>query len=345
MLDKSIVSETSELIENSVTAVNCLTYLSFSKIFRLKEIFKTSLRVIERWFTTVADSEEFLELDFTCVSTLLSSSELLIDSELQVFDVLTAWLNYKRIERSKRAKNLLERVRLSALTNPALKNILDNSLWIIENDKYTDIINKAIRNKNQLYTSAAKSINRYCSQENFNILLVGGENSENNTLRNASTIDANNLSIIDSLSPFKYERSFPKVVCVKGEIYVFNGYDQRHMPVRNVEKFSPVTNTWNVIAQINDRRLNFCACSFTDSIYVFGGFLSGSTNSCLVFNTTNKAWTQIAKMNEGRHNASCVVFEGRIFVTGGLNENGRNLDTVEAYDHIDNSWINMPKLS
>ena len=89
--------------------------------------------------------------------------------------MLTAWLNFKRIEQSKYAKKLLQKIRFSALTIPALEKILDNSLWIIENDKYTDIINKAIRNKNQLYTSAAKSINRYCSQENFNILLVGGE--------------------------------------------------------------------------------------------------------------------------------------------------------------------------
>ena len=110
MLDKSIVSQTSCWIENSVTAVNCLTYLSFSKIFRLKDIFKISFRVIEQRFTTVADSEDFLELDFTCVSTILSSSELLIYSELQVFNAMNDWVNHKNIERSKHAKYLLQKV-------------------------------------------------------------------------------------------------------------------------------------------------------------------------------------------------------------------------------------------
>ena len=61
---------------------------------------------------------------------------------LQVFNVLT-WLNFKRIEQSKYAKKLLQKVRFSALTIPGLENILDNRVWIIENDKYNDIINKA----------------------------------------------------------------------------------------------------------------------------------------------------------------------------------------------------------
>ena len=53
--------------------------------------------MIERWFTTVADSEEFLELAFTYAAAILNSSELLIDSELQVFNVMLAWLNHNAL--------------------------------------------------------------------------------------------------------------------------------------------------------------------------------------------------------------------------------------------------------
>ena len=105
------------------------------KHFSLKKVSKASLDIIERWFATVADSKDFLELDFTCVSAVLNSSELLIDSELQVFNALNAWLNHNSIERSKYAKYLLQRVRLSLLTIPALNNILCKNLWITENDE------------------------------------------------------------------------------------------------------------------------------------------------------------------------------------------------------------------
>ena len=48
--------------------------------------------------------------------------------------------------------------------------------------------------------------------------------------------------------------------------------------------------------------------------------------------------------NVDRENASCAVFEGRIVVTGGYNDNEGLLNTVEAYDHIDYSWKNMPNM-
>ena len=93
-----------------------------------------------------------------------------------------------------------------------------------------------------------------------------------------------------------------------------------------------------------DYRVSFSACSFIKGIYVFGGFLGYQTSSCLVFDTKNETWTQIARMNQIRCDASCVVFEGRIVVSGGCNENEEELNTVEAYDHIDNSWTNMQNM-
>ena len=69
-------------MEIKVTVSNTLKWFFIAKRFNLKKVFKTSLSIIERWFTTVADSEDFLELEFTCVSAVLSSSELIIDSEL-----------------------------------------------------------------------------------------------------------------------------------------------------------------------------------------------------------------------------------------------------------------------
>ena len=115
MLDKKIDHQSSNWIKDKVTAFNCILCLSFSIIFRHQEIFKLSLPVIERWFATIADSNNFLELDIKLVVAVLNSSELLIDSELQVFDVINAWLNHKRFERSKHAKNILQKCRLSLL--------------------------------------------------------------------------------------------------------------------------------------------------------------------------------------------------------------------------------------
>ena len=82
LLDESIFDQKIKWIEDKITVVNCIVCLPFSQLFRDQGFSETSLRVIERWFTTVANSEDFLELDFTIIATILNSSELLIDSEL-----------------------------------------------------------------------------------------------------------------------------------------------------------------------------------------------------------------------------------------------------------------------
>ena len=110
MLNEGVANQKSEFLEDKVTVLNSIPCFSFSQFFRLQQLSEKSLRIIERWFTTVADTDNFLELDFPLVAAVLNSSELLIDSELQVFDVMNAWLDHKRIERSKYAKYLLKRV-------------------------------------------------------------------------------------------------------------------------------------------------------------------------------------------------------------------------------------------
>ena len=93
-----------------------------------------------------------------------------------------------------------------------------------------------------------------------------------------------------------------------------------------------------------DERFNFCVCSFMGNTYVLGGFTQQKPiNTCLMFCPTDCSWKEVAEMNVSRYIASCTVFEGKIVVSGGLNNNGR-LTTVEAYDHIANTWTNMPNM-
>ena len=347
MLDKIIANQTNKWLEDKVSVLNCIPCLSFSKLFSHQEIFKMSLCVIERWFTTVADSESFLELDFTLVAAILNSSELLIDSELQVFNAMNAWLNRKCIERKKHANYLLQKVRLSLLTVPALNNILDKYLLITQNDECSKVVKKLIEYKNKLPFNCKNILprSRHCGQNNFKLVVVGGENENTGqVVRNNFTVDGTHFSAVNNLSKINYGRFELKTVCIKGEVYVFGGIGDNGNPVMPVEKYSPDTNTWNVITQMYDRRINFCACSFIDSLYVLTGFLNYCINSCLVFDTTNITWKEISRINEARFDASCVVFEGRIVVSGGLNNNDEILNTVEAYDHVDNSWTNMPNM-
>ena len=107
-------------------------------------------------------------------------------------------------------------------------------------------------------------------------------------------------------------------------------------------KYSPVTNTWEVIGDMHDDRSRFCACSFMDNVYLIGGPILWENSSCIEFNTKNLTWKEVAGMNEPRKHPSCAVFEGRIVTSGGFRF--ERLNTVEMYDHLADSWSYMPNM-
>ena len=94
-----------------------------SKLFNLQVVANQSLSLIECFFTTVVETRNFMELNYAFVAKILASSELYITSEVEVYKAGDAWLRHKIHDRKEYAKRLLLKVRLSLLTNDALKYI------------------------------------------------------------------------------------------------------------------------------------------------------------------------------------------------------------------------------
>ena len=107
-----------------ITLQNVATYYQLSKLYSLKYIVHDTKAYIHSWFTTVAETNNFLELDFFLVEKILLSSDLHITSEIEVFNAAEAWINHNFIDRKKHAKDLLMTVRIHLLSKHALKHIL-----------------------------------------------------------------------------------------------------------------------------------------------------------------------------------------------------------------------------
>ena len=69
----------------------------------------------------VGDTQNFLELDYFLVAKILASSDLVITSEVEVYNAADRWLKYKIEERRKFAKHLLLKVRLPLLSDNTLQ--------------------------------------------------------------------------------------------------------------------------------------------------------------------------------------------------------------------------------
>ena len=271
-----------------------------------------------------------------------------VHSELEVLNVANNWLKHDIEKRSKFAKQLLLTIRLSLLSDHALRYILTNTSIFTENKECINVIkNILFRNKNFFQSDSSKdSTNRYCNQETFNILVCGGKDGDRRTIRNVTQVYGSKLNYMKVLPSFLKQPSFNAIVSLKGELYIFKGH-----PKIGVRKYSFFTNTWNKVANMCDDRTYFCVCAFMNHLFVVGGlsFLDASHTwislySCLKFDAGKNKWKKVAATNAARWKAACAVFQGNIVVSGGIDNDNVSLKTVECYDVVADEWTSMPSM-
>ena len=95
---------------------NCLGIRSFADVHSCAELLQVSEKYIHEHFTDVVKSEEFLLLPHDSLASLLSSEDLNVDSEEDVYNALIAWVRKNADERQVLLGELLEKIRLPLLS-------------------------------------------------------------------------------------------------------------------------------------------------------------------------------------------------------------------------------------
>ena len=348
LLHKDVENKFVKYMADNITVEKVATYYKVASLFSLFLLYKQSLCYVERCFPMVADSLNFVNLDYNLVAKVVSRSELHIDSELQVYYALDKWLSHNIIERSKYAVDLMLKIRLSLLSHHALTLMLTKNSCFTMSEECTSIVKETLKGKKGLYSNNLSNKTRFCKQNKFNILVCGGEDVlYNRIVSNVNNINANHHYSVSMLPQMKEDRKSLTAVCAKDEVYVFGGNKRRlGFPIKltSVEKYSLRTNKWTALPSVLNRYL-FCACSLMGNIYVIGGsyYKGGITNTCFQLSTEDYKWRKVAKMNEPRFGSACLVFEGKIVVSGGTSYL-EGVNTVEAYDHVAKQWTYMPNM-
>ena len=83
---------------DKVNFKNAITFYSVAKTNNLFSVAGMSIRLIEMCFPMLIKTENFSQLDFDCVVKIISSSELNIHSEVEIFDSANTWLKHNSEE-------------------------------------------------------------------------------------------------------------------------------------------------------------------------------------------------------------------------------------------------------
>ena len=368
----SLKTVSGRFLQGEMSNTNCISTFYFAEKYDCVELIRNSRKFVHENFASVGEMDEFLSLEAKEVAVWISSDEIAVEAEADVYKIILKWVEHSKSERKAAFEELFRHVRLNFLSRDCLEDVVTNEL-VRENFACVKLVMDAtvkmatFASEDDLPQSPRKGL------ETRVILACGGkftfcylpeENqwkrlSDGSTERNQKT---QMLAFRDQLYTFKefskaekYDPVFNGwsksdlrdlsadsaiVTVVKGDMYAI----EVNKPVgkSTIKRYNVELCTWQTVVESPQGCRNSCCVIAGGSyLYLLGGSVPGNASyvsKAERFNIAETHWEEIADMQQGRGGAFGVASEGKIFVAGGLNEKNKVTKKCEMYNVSTNEW-------
>ena len=368
----SLKTASGRFLETEMSNCNCISTFYLAEKYDCVELIHNSRKFIHENFASVGEMDEFLSLEAKEVAVWISSDEIAVKAEADVFKIILKWVEHGKTERKAVFDELFRHVRLSFLSRDFLEDVVTNEL-VRENLACVKLVMDAtvkmatFTSDDDLPQSPRKGL------ETRVILARGGkftfcylpEKNQWKRLPDGST-DRNQktqmLTFRDQLFTFdefsKAEKYDPVFNCwsmsdlidvlaysaivtvVKGDMYSI----EVNKPVgkSTIKRYNVELCTWQTVVESPQGCRNSCCAIASGSyLYLLGGSVPGNASyvsKAERFNIVETHWEEIADMQQGRGGAFGVASEEKIFVAGGLSEKRKVSKKCEMYNVSTNEW-------
>ena len=347
-----------KIILKTLALSNCVSIYYFALKYRCEELQKGAQDFILGNFVAVAETEDFLNLSSKQVEEWISSDEIIVEGEEEVFEVVVKWMernesqkqNFYELFRHIRCIYLPHLYLLNvALHDPLVKNNLDCS------NCAQDALKMVLSGEEECYFAQSP---RNCLKTHEYAVVACGKNSalcyipsEDKWYRLSRMLSTRGffshaISVcqgklffiggnsygcpaerydpaINTWSPlvsFKQKIKFCTVVTFQGLLYVIGGVERdENKRLSTVQRYNPDTDLWQVVSSLSFPRSSVCAVATGSHLYAIGGnSVAGLTKIVERFEPKEKAWCLVAQTLEHRAGACGAAVSEKVFVFGGL---------------------------
>ena len=367
----------SGLIQQQICELNCISAFYFAEKYDCEELLNDSKNFIHANFRSVADMNEFLSLEAKEVERWISSDEIVVETEADVFQIAQKWVEHNKGERKAAFEELLRHVRLVFVSRDYLLNVVTNEL-VRDNAGCFTLVSDAIRqttfsSDDDLPQSPRKGLDTRaivaCEGEYAFCYLPQKDEWKRLPTCNRSTKErwmnfpsTHMIRFRDQLFMFRSlnrtERydpvfngwsSFPfgifkdEVTVIGGELFsIYEPFSFDLESTTSIEKFQVETCSWQELHSSSQYyRKDSCVIGSDNFLYLLGGTSPHTFQHVAKadrFDITEKKWEEITDMQQARGGAFGVASQEKIFVAGGADEEGTVLKTCEVYNVSTNEW-------
>lgn len=334
-----------EFLKKQLDASNCLGIKNFAEANGCSQLSDIINSFARQHFQEVALGSEFLNNSWENISSLISSSELNVKKEEEVYLAVLQWVKRDPTERAQYLSNLLCQVRLPMLSVPFLMQEVDNEPLIKQSVECRDLLDEAKRyhllpEQRDLRSANSRFIPRKSTVGT--LFAVGGKESSESITRSVET-----YCLLDNewreATGMIVRRQQLGVGVLDGKAYAVGGSDGS-LRLSSVECFDPSTNFWSFVAPMSTCRSGVGVGVLGGAMYAAGGYDGHSClNTVERFDLDKNLWSPVAQMSTRRSFPGVAVFDGRIYIFGG-NDGTSFLNVVESYDPHINRWCTLTPL-
>ena len=334
-----------DFLKKQLDATNCLGIKNFAEANGCSQLSSLIDSFARQHFQEVVLGSEFLNNSWENIVTLISSSDLNVKREEEVYMAVLQWVKQDPTERAQHLSCLLNQVRLPMLSVPFLMQEVDNEPLIKQCTGCRDILDEAKRYHLLPVQRDLRSTNtRFIPRKSTvgTLFAVGGKESSESITRSVET-----YSFLED----KWKEATGMIVrrqqlgvgVLDGKVYAVGGSDGS-LRLSSAECFDPATNFWSFVAPMSTCRSGVGVGVLGGAMYAAGGYDGRSClNTVERFDLDKNLWSPVAQMSTRRSFPGIAVFDGRIYIFGG-NDGTSFLNVVESYDPHINRWCTLTPL-
>ena len=316
-----------DFLKLHLTIENCVFNYYFGEKYQCCGLKEESCKMINENFRKVMETADFLSLDLNQVMNWVSSDDVIVEAEQDIFEGILQWVLHNRSEREENFPKLLRQVRLPSISHEYLVNQLLNEELIKTN---LDCVNFVMECVKLIFNCTAESSikpARKCLERNEDVIFVCG-------LREALCYlpDENKWYNLMSTT---LEHKDHSVIHYRDRVYVFSSQVVKENQSHVVEYYMPFTNSWGAIqtkfAYSDEQFTGLFVLDDNRGLWILTN--SESDGYIYEYNLDKNIW--VGSYRQLRRWGTCFVSDGHcIFAIGGTSSENETVTVTTEVEKI-----------